>query len=380
MYGCFFGFPRQITADLGSIYNTHLGLSHVDPIPMLNQLCGLCPSGTAQHDINGKEAKTEDGSIMVTGFMLASTVALGGGLDTNGTFVISAPSPIATTYAPNFASAFERTGASSVSIKQNNTSEGFNWTSTGKATVAFSNRPFSSAFDGSSSNVSFTLFAWDGLTPIVNSTNPVQNFSQEQLQNIFNGTTTSWSDFGGSNSNITICVLNSTSDGIEFLSHAFLFGNSAWTAPSSAVTFNTTEQLEQYVSTHPNAIGFSTYSSWRSNSNSGTSSYTSAAVDGVFPSTGTIQDGTYSFSFPVFATTSTSSEGSDASAFTGWLTSTEGQSFVSTQHLVPLSQGARAFKQFAFFGNTNFISNYNELSQQANNTVANVTESFTAEQ
>lgn len=329
--------------------------------------------------IRRKQVKTEVGQDMVTGIVIASTVAFGGVGADNGSFVLSAPSPIATTYAPNFASAFERTGASGVSVKQNSTTEGFNWTSTGRASVAFSNRSFAPSFDGGTSNVSFTLFAWDGLIPIVNASNPVQNFSQEQLQSVFNGSTTNWTTFGGSTENITVCVLNGSSDGVQFLTQSFLFGNSAAPSSTNTMSFNTTTQIEEYVSAHPNAIGFSTFSSWRFNANSGSSRFTSAAIDGVFPSTGTIQDGTFSFAFPVFAV-SRATEGSDASAFTGWLTSNEGQSFVSTQYLVPVGHASEAFKRFSFFGNTNFISNYNELAQQANNTVANVTETISAEQ
>lgn len=81
--------------------------------------------------------------------------------------------------------------------------------------IAQSSRPltatdFSEAHAHGVNPVNFTV-AIDGISVIVNSRNPVENLTLDQLRGIFNGTITNWMEVGGANGKIDLFGRNSTS-------------------------------------------------------------------------------------------------------------------------------------------------------------------------
>ena len=95
--------------------------------------------------------------------------------------------------------------------------------------------------------------ALDGLSVYVNSDNPVNELSLEQLEKIFTGKVRNWKEFGGNDSPITVYSRENSSGTYEFFKEHVLknqdFVSSAQTMPGTAA-------LLQSVSRDKNGIGY----------------------------------------------------------------------------------------------------------------------------
>lgn len=127
-----------------------------------------------------------------------------------------------------------------------------------------------------------TVVAIDGIGIIVNPDNPVADLTIEQIRKIYSGEITSWKEVGGSDAPI-VCIgreaASGTRDGFEEVT-----GTKDKCKYSQELT--STGDVVQTVSGNPNAIGYASVAS-------ANDSVKMVSVEGVSPTTETIQNGEY---------------------------------------------------------------------------------------
>ena len=127
-----------------------------------------------------------------------------------------------------------------------------------------------------------TVVAIDGIAMIVNKENPVKDLTIEQIAALYKGEITNWSEVGGADAPVVLIgreAASGTRDGFESI-----------TDTEDACKYNqeltSTGDVVQTVSSNPNAIGYASLASVKD-------SVKLISVEGVTPSTETIQDGSY---------------------------------------------------------------------------------------
>ena len=127
-----------------------------------------------------------------------------------------------------------------------------------------------------------TVVAIDGIAMIVNKENPVTDLTIEQIAALYKGEITNWSEVGGADAPVVLIgreAASGTRDGFESI-----------TDTEDACKYNqeltSTGDVVQTVSSNPNAIGYASLASVKD-------SVKLISVEGVTPSTKTIQDGSY---------------------------------------------------------------------------------------
>ena len=127
-----------------------------------------------------------------------------------------------------------------------------------------------------------TLVAIDGIAMIVNKENPVKDLTIEQIAALYKGEITNWSEVGGADAPVVLIgreAASGTRDGFESI-----------TDTEDACKYNqeltSTGEVVQTVSSNPNAIGYASLASVKD-------TVKLISVEGVTPSTETIQNGSY---------------------------------------------------------------------------------------
>lgn len=131
-------------------------------------------------------------------------------------------------------------------------------------------------------NLNGTVVAIDGIAMIVNKENPVKDLTIEQIAALYKGEITNWSEVGGADAPVVLIgreAASGTRDGFESI-----------TDTEDACKYNqeltSTGDVVQTVSSNPNAIGYASLASVKD-------TVKLISVEGVTPSTKTIQDGSY---------------------------------------------------------------------------------------
>ena len=131
-------------------------------------------------------------------------------------------------------------------------------------------------------NLNGTVVAIDGIAMIVNKENPVKDLTIEQIAALYKGEITNWSEVGGADAPVVLIgreAASGTRDGFESI-----------TDTEDACKYNqeltSTGDVVQTVSSNPNAIGYASLASVKD-------TVKLISVEGVTPSTETIQDGSY---------------------------------------------------------------------------------------
>lgn len=177
----------------------------------------------------------------------------------------------------------------------------------------------------------------DAFVFLVNSQNPIENISVEDLQKIYKGEITNWSQLGGSDEEI-VAFQRPDNSGSQTLMYKLL-------VPKSDIADAPTElrpagmgDLVDAVSDYDeglNSIGYSVYyyaSGMYTDQNSKLIS-----VGGVFPTPETIADGSYPLTDGYYAVYNKDlPEESGVRQLINWLTSDEGQKMAADEGYVPL--------------------------------------------
>lgn len=189
--------------------------------------------------------------------------------------------------------------------------------------------------------------ARDALAFIVNSLNPVESISIDQIRAIYSGRLTNWAELGGANQFIKPFRRNRNSGSEEKMQKLVMRGLS----PIPAKIFDRprlfSEEWERTLhcmfcpfnalKDHPNGIAFTPY--YYETYMAHTPHVKIIAVNNVMPSRDTIEDGSYPLvTEVVVAYLGDLPENSPAARLRDWLVTTEGQKVVAESGYVPIKK------------------------------------------
>src|SRR5438034_4739216 len=200
----------------------------------------------------------------------------------------------------------------------------------GTAQIGMSSRRAKSSEVGAASakgvNMKPTIVAYDGIAVIVNAGNPVKSLTKKQVEQIFTGEVTDWSVVGGSGGKISIYTRN-TSSGTYSDFKELAMKKRDYAGGSQKMAGN--EQIAAEVGKNPSGVGYVGMA------------YTKAggikvvSIDGVVPSTKSVQNHAYAYSRPTFDYTN-AEPGGISTTFLDFTLSSVGQKIVNQVGFVPI--------------------------------------------
>jgi phosphate transport system substrate-binding protein len=200
----------------------------------------------------------------------------------------------------------------------------------GTAEIGMSSRRAKSSEVGAASSkgkhMKPTVVAYDGIAVIVNSANPIKGLTKKQVEQIFTGDVTDWSAVGGSGGKISIYTRN-TSSGTYSDFKELAMKKRDYAGGSQKMAGN--EQIAAEVGKNPSGIGYVGLA------------YTKAGgvkvmpIDGVTPSTKTVQAHSYPYARPTFYYTNGDPSGL-AKEFLDFTIGPSGQRTVAQVGFVPI--------------------------------------------
>lgn len=149
----------------------------------------------------------------------------------------------------------------------------------GRCDIGLSSRNLN---DDEKATLNETVVAIDGIAVIVNNQNTVEDLTIEQIAGVYKGEITNWSELGGADAPIVLIgreAASGTRDGFESIT-----GTEDLCKYSQELT--STGDVVQTVSSNPNAIGYASLASVGD-------TVKAVKVEGVTPTTDTIQNGEY---------------------------------------------------------------------------------------
>lgn len=183
-------------------------------------------------------------------------------------------------------------------------------------------------------------FAIDGLVFLVNADNPVDSLTTEQIQKIYTGEITNWSEVGGADLEIVPFQRN-TEAGSQTAMRKLVMGDlPLMDAPADYVRGEMGDLIDA-VAAYDNdasAIGYTVY--YYANDMKMAEGLKLLAVDGVAPSDGTIRSRDYPFLNNYYVVTPAQPTEA-AGILYNWLLSDEGQRLVSQEGYVSVSEVAQ---------------------------------------
>lgn len=173
-----------------------------------------------------------------------------------------------------------------------------------------------------------TVVAIDGIAIIVNPENPVADLTIEQIAKLYKGEITNWKEIGGNDAPVVLIgreAASGTRDGFESIT-----GTEDACKYSQELT--STGDVVQTVASNPNAIGYASLASVKD-------TVKAIDVEGVTPTTETIQDGTYKVQRNfVFVTKKNTELSGAAKAFFDFATSSEADKLIEEAGAVPVAR------------------------------------------
>lgn len=176
-------------------------------------------------------------------------------------------------------------------------------------------------------HLNFITFAIDGIAVVVNDSNPVTDLSFDEIQAIFLGKITNWSDVGGNNGEILVVSreagsgarssfesLANVSDEVDYI----LIGT------GSNVVLTNIEQI-------PNSIGYVTYGLIEGRS------VNALSVNGFNFSSETALSSEYPFAIGFHMAFPQNGVSTATQTFLNWVMSSEGQAIIELEEYIPVA-------------------------------------------
>jgi len=218
-----------------------------------------------------------------------------------------------------------------VSVVGNGSGNGIKALLDGLADIADSSRWMSETEIKSAISKGFFPFpvvvAYDAIAPIVNSGNPVRNLSLDQLQEIYEGKITNWSQVGGPDMSIVVVTRDNSSGTFEVWAEKVMRG--ALVKPG-ALTVASNAEVIRSVSGNKRAIGYVGLGYLESSPN-----ISEVAISGMKANIEAARSGTYPLARPLFMITNGVPSGTIAQ-FIDFGLSPSGQKIVSEVGFVPI--------------------------------------------
>ena len=173
-----------------------------------------------------------------------------------------------------------------------------------------------------------TVVAIDGIAIIVNPQNPIADLTIEQISSLYKGEITNWKEIGGYDAPVVLIgreAASGTRDGFESITDTE-------DACKYSQELTSTGDVVQTVASNPNAIGYASLASVKD-------TVKAIDVEGVTPTTETIQNGTYKVQRNfVFVTKKNTELTGAAKAFFDFATSSAADKLIEEAGAVPVAR------------------------------------------
>ena len=167
----------------------------------------------------------------------------------------------------------------------------------GNADIILTHRTISSDEKSHADSVGVTLIekpiALDAFVFVVNKSNPVKSLTVEQIQKIYTGEITNWSEVGGNNADMTVFSRPRNSGSEEVMREIVM--NGLETADFPEAMINPMYMVFTQISGNPNAICYTFNNYKEKQARKPDSEVPKIAINGIFPAENTIKTGTYPF-------------------------------------------------------------------------------------
>ena len=183
------------------------------------------------------------------------------------------------------------------------------------------------------------VVAWDGISVVINNSNPVTELSIEQISKIFTGEITNWSEVGGEDGKILITSRDSSSGTFGYFKKRVVQLNG--TAKENnytqeALYLASNVSIREEVSVNENAIGYIGLG-YLDDSVKAVDIIGEDASESVKPSIENVQNGSYPISRQLFIYVSDTDLTDLGEAFLEYVTGEEGQAIAREIGFVPLN-------------------------------------------
>lgn len=215
-------------------------------------------------------------------------------------------------------------------FEYNNTSMGYELLAEKKTDIFFGAYPSEEQIEYAKSlgtEFEFTPIGSEAFVFFVNSKNPIDGLTKEQIQNIYTGEITNWEEVGGDNEKIVAYQRNEGS-GSQSMLKRFMEGKTLMEAPTEQVNdlmVGIIDVVSDYKST-PNSIGFSFryyVEGIIKNPN-----IKMISIDGIGPTVENIKNGTYPVTTSLYAVTYKGNDNENVQKLIDWILSEEGQKII----------------------------------------------------
>lgn len=173
-----------------------------------------------------------------------------------------------------------------------------------------------------------TVVAIDGIAIIVNPQNPIADLTIEQIASLYKGEITNWEEIGGYDAPVVLIgreAASGTRDGFESITDTE-------DACKYSQELTSTGDVVQTVASNPNAIGYASLASVKD-------TVKAIDVEGVTPTTETIQNGTYKVQRNfVFVTKKNKELTGAAKSFFDFATSAAADELIENAGAVPVAR------------------------------------------
>lgn len=191
----------------------------------------------------------------------------------------------------------------------------------GNADIIFTAKPSQAQIEYAQNmgvELAYVPFGYEAFVFIVNSENPVESLTSEQIQGIYSGLYKNWRDVGGENSPI-IQVQRVQGSGSQTAMVSFMQGTPLMKRPTSIVGRAIGYSFRFYVSDL-----------------AGKENVKMIAVNGIYPSGENIRNKTYPITDCFYAVYRVDNQNENISLLIDWILSDEGQSIVEKTGYIPV--------------------------------------------
>ncbi len=185
--------------------------------------------------------------------------------------------------------------------------------------------------------------AWDALAIIANKSNPVNNITTEQIQNIYTGKITNWKSLGGPDAPINLYVREGMISGVGYAIRQYIFQNSGQEFTKRAHVVKSTGPLEKAIEKDPYAVGITGISSARKRN------VKIQGFDGKIPTYENVKKGTYGLYRPLYLVTGPSPS-KKVMDFVEFANSEEGRQILRDNGTVPYMDGIGLMSKLLIYG------------------------------
>lgn len=219
----------------------------------------------------------------------------------------------------------EENGDVKVTYNPTGSGSGIKAVEEGRCDIGLSSRDLK---DEEKATLDGTVVALDGIAIIINPENSVSDLTIEQIASLYTGEVTSWSEVGGEDAPVVLIgreAASGTRDGFESITKT-----ADLCQYSQELT--STGDVVQTVASNPNAIGYASLASVKD-------SVKVVSVEGVTPTTETIQNGSYKIQRDfVFVTKKDTELTGAAKAFFEFATSDKADALIEKAGAIPVAR------------------------------------------